>query len=195
MKRIIMLISIFLLAVMVFTGCQTNQPQGPSEVPIPDEQIDDVNEGEDEEEDIRDGKKEIYGIFYGYDEDKADILILDPSIHGNNPILLDDARVFFSDKEMNSLVKLWVEVKEQRIDVYDAEMADEATTVAKYIGFADSNFAEFQILDNPFVVQVPSDLASSLENINTNELLEITIIPNEIEGGNTVLKNVKRGSQ
>lgn len=191
MKRIFMLVSIFLLALFVLVGCQTQDIGDSPDIPLPDEQVDEIDE---DEVDIRDGKIEVYGLFFSYEEEMGNMIILDPTVHGNNIILMDEARVFFTDKEMNTLVKMWIDVKEQEIEVYDAELVEQATTVVKYIGFADSNFAEFQILENYFVVQIPRDLADEFEDINTNELLEITIIPNETEGGNTVLKSVKRGS-
>lgn len=195
MKKLTLILTIFLIAMLSFTACsEQNTPSSPQppdvvqqpETPAPE---DTDPPGDDKEKEL----VEVAAIFYSTDQEKADMIILDTSVHGNNVILMDDARVFFTDKKMNSLVKLKVKVLEQSIEVYEAEDLQSAKTWAKYIGFADNNFAEFEVLEKPFVVQIPADLSEELMEVNANELLEITIEQNEAPEANTVLKDFKRG--
>ena len=58
---------------------------------------------------------------------------------------------------------------------------------------AFNNFAEFEIMNKAFVLQIPEALKTELEKVNTNELLEITIKTNEIPIANPVLESFKRG--
>lgn len=195
MKKLTLILTIFLIAMLSFTACsEQNPPSSPEqpdvtqqpETPAPEET--DPPADDEEKEFV-----EVAAIFYSTDQEKADMLILDTSVHGNNVTLMDDARVFFTDKNMNSLVKLKVKVLKQSVEVYEAEDLESAKTWAKYIGFADNNFAEFEVLEKPFVVQIPPELNEELMEVNENELLEITIEQNETPQANTVLKDFKRG--
>lgn len=189
MKKITFILTIFLIAMLSFTACSEQNPPSSPQPPDVTQQPGTPDPPVNDEKEL----VEVPAIFYSTNQEKAEMLILDTSVHGNNIILMDDARVFFTDKKMNSLVKLKVKVLEQSMEVYEAEDLQSAKTWAKYIGFADNNFAEFEVLEKPFVIQIPSDLSEDLMEVNENELLEITIEQNEVPEANTVLKSFKRG--
>lgn len=195
MKKITFILTILIIAMLSFTACtdqnipvKPQQPDG-SQQPEPSKPDENTVKPEDPKKEL----VEVPAIFYSTDKEIADMLVLDTSVHGNNITLMDDARVFFTDKKMNSLVMLKVEVLEQSMKVYEAEDIKSATAWAKYIGFADNNFAEFEMLEKPFVVQIPENLKEKLMEVNENELLQITIEQNETPEANTVLKDFKRG--
>ncbi len=198
MKKLTKLLAVLLVFGIIFTGCnnQITSPE-PNEIPVEtnEETSDNKNElSENEEKTDADKElKEVSAIFYSMEEDKAEMIILDPEVHGNNIILTDEVRVFFSDKKVNTIVNLEIKVKNQSIEVYNAKNTDDAKTRAKYIGFADNNFAEFEMIDKPFMLQIPDELKTDLEKVNTNELLEITIEENEVAIANPILKSFKRG--
>ncbi len=109
MKKITFILTIFIIAMLSFTACtQDNvpaQPDPPDVTQQPEKpKPDDATPPKDTEKEL----VEVPAIFYSTDKEMAEMLILDTSVHGNNITLKDDARVFFTDKKMNSLVKLKV---------------------------------------------------------------------------------------
>ena len=197
MKKLTKLLAVLLVLGIMVTGCNNQiKPSEPDKIPV------ESNEGQenpDNQAKPEDGPavdkdlKQVNAIFYSMDADKADMIILDSNLDSKEITLKDEARVFLTDKEVNTVVSLQIKESSNGIEVYNAKDADKATAKAKYIGFADNNFAEFEIMNKAFVLQIPEALKTELEKVNTNELLEITIKTNEIPIANPVLESFKRG--
>lgn len=196
MKKLTKLFAGLLILGLVFTGCSNQvtpaEPNTPSVETNEDQETLPENEPEQEQAVDKD-LKDVKAIFYSMDGETADMIILDPEVHGNNIALKDEARVFLTDKTVNTVVSLKIKVLSQGIDVYEASDAKEAMTQAKYVGFADSNFAEFKMLDKAFMLQIPDENKTKLEKVSINELLEITVKSNGEPMANPVLVTFTRG--
>lgn len=196
MRKLSKLFAGLLIIGIMFTGC-TNQttPAEPNTPPVeanedqelPDSEQTDAGEIEDSDKEL----KQIEAIFYSMDGDTADMLILDTNLQDNELVLMDEPRVFLTDSEVNTVVKLQIKIVDKTIEVHKVENAKKALTSAKFVGFSDNNFAEFKIADNAFMLQIPSEQKDSLDKVKENELLEITITSNETAGANPVLINFK----
>lgn len=201
MKKLTKLLAVLLVLGIMVTGCNNQiKPSEPDKIPVESNegQENPDNQANPEDEPAVDKDlKQVNAIFYSMDADKADMIILDSNLDSNldskEITLKDEARVFLTDKEVNTVVSLQIKESSKGIEVYNAKDADKATAKAKYIGFADNNFAEFEIMNKAFVLQIPEALKTELEKVNTNELLEITIKTNEIPIANPVLESFKRG--
>ena len=201
MKKLTKLLAVLLVLGIMVTGCNNQiKPSEPDKIPVESNegQENPDNQAKPEDEPAVDKDlKQVNAIFYSMDADKADMIILDSNLDSNldskEITLKDEARVFLTDKEVNTVVSLQIKESSKGIEVYNAKDADKATAKAKYIGFADNNFAEFEIMNKAFVLQIPEALKTELEKVNTNELLEITIKTNEISIANPVLESFKRG--
>ena len=201
MKKLTKLLAVLLVLGIMVTGCNNQiKPSEPDKIPVESNegQENPDNQAKPEDEPAVDKDlKQVNAIFYSMDADKADMIILDSNLDSNldskEITLKDEARVFLTDKEVNTVVSLQIKESSKGIEVYNAKDADKATAKAKYIGFADNNFAEFEIMNKAFVLQIPEALKTELEKVNTNELLEITIKTNEIPIANPVLESFKRG--
>lgn len=135
--------------------------------------------------------RQLHGIFYGTQEDKPDLLVFDFDLY-EKPMLLDDeARVFFSEKPMNTLVDLKITEQDDHLLIVSADLIDTFDIRAKYDGLADNNHAVFQFGEKGFVVQVSPEMTEKLSKLNTNELYTVTIKQNEIEQANPVLLDLK----
>lgn len=191
----VLLIFGFILSIML-TGCTnkitTEEPKKPA-VESNEDQETPADEQSNQGQSVNKDLKVVKAIFYSMDGDKADMIILDPEVHGNNIVLKDEARVFLTDKEVNTVVSVEIKVLSQSIEIYKVSDTKEAMTEAKYVGFADNNFAEFKMLDQSFMLQIPDENKSKLEKVSTNELLDITIKSNEEPMANPVLVTFKRG--
>lgn len=204
MKKRLLLVGLMVFMLFTMISCTSGNQQGendnsgnkPSTEHTTDqnndnqENKDNTNSNNNEEVDNKNASK-VFGIFYGTDGDKPDLLILDSAYHGKKLQLNDESRVFFSDKVMNTLVEAKVVESNGEIQVESAKEIEKIQLKGKYIGFSDGNFAEFQVGEKGFVVEVPQDLVEKLKETKGNELLSITIKQNETKQANPILVDFK----
>lgn len=136
-------------------------------------------------------RKSVSGIYYSSSGETADILILDSSLGSREILLGDEARVFFTDKTMNTLTELEVRDENGKLFAEKAKPAEKIFVKARYEGMSDGSSAEFQVGERGFVVQVAEELTEKLAAENAGELMEITIEQNTVEQANPILVDFK----
>lgn len=190
---------------VVFTGCggsgKESEKQG-GNTPVSSQQ----NGKEDPEEKEKDqqtqagdpqssstagDRKSVSGIYYSSSGETADILILDSSLGGRQILLGDEARVFFTDKTMNTLTELEVRDENGKLVAEKARPAEKISVKARYEGMSDGSSAEFQVGERGFVVQVAEELTEKLAAEKAGELMDITIEQNTVEQANPILVDFK----
>lgn len=202
-KRKLWIIGLILMVMTIFWSCEKSISK--DETTTGDDKVitesseeksskDESNKVQEKEKENKVDEKELtksYGIFYSTEGENPDILILDAVLNDKKVILGDEARVFFSDKVMNTLVQLEIREQDQKIFIEKAELVEKASLKAKYNGFSDGNYAEFQIGKKGFVIEIPYEMVDKLKETKMHELLSLTIKPNEIKQGNPVLVDYK----
>ena len=118
MKKLTKLLAVLLVLGIMVTGCNNQiKPSEPDKIPVESNegQENPDNQAKPEDEPAVDKDlKQVNAIFYSMDADKADMIILDSNSDSKNIILKDEARVFLTDKEANTVVafKLRSQAKE-----------------------------------------------------------------------------------
>ncbi len=198
MKKLTKFLVLLLAMGFILMGCDKQiEPTKDNETtvetvekPESTDKVENKTDADSEQEDDKD-LGEVSAIFYSMNADKAEMLILDWTVPSEDITLKDEARVFLTDKESNAVVSLSTKITETGIEVYDVKDVDKAYTKAKYIGFADNNFAEFEIRNKSFMLYIPDEIKPELEKVDVNELIGITIKTNETPMANAVLEEFK----
>lgn len=200
MKRRVWMSFCLVFILLLGVGCvqsktdKSTQSDNRQEVQQNEQQTSSSQPSDQSKPDQKDTKRnlsKVYGIFYGSEQDQADILLFDSVFNGDPIFLSDEARVFFSDKGMNTLVELDVEDRDGKIFVKEAKTVQKASLEVKYIGFSDNNYAEFQLGEKGIVVEVSEHLIDRLMKVSTHELLSIVIEQSETEQANPILVDFK----